>query len=257
MGKKTISILLCLAILVCTSACDTTEIGVIANQPVVVAVGTEESAEYYAALDYTSTNGFDLAKYRARQSAILAVENAKADYVIISDKVATKEFLENTNLQWQENIPFKIEYSAIFNKGDEAFKSTFDDAVKALKEEQVFEKIQEAHFQGEGYAVNENVKTKGRLTVICAPVFDDMLYYDENGDVAGCELYIIKEICNKLNVEAELYVCKSFEEMFTALEKGEGDVIISSVPCNDERKDSYLLSEPYFQTEFGLYKRKY
>ncbi len=257
MRKKIILALLCIVTLVCTSACDTDEISVIANQPVVVAVGTEESAEYYAALDYTSTNGFDLAKYEARQSAVLAVENAKADYVIISDKAATKEFLENTHLQWQENTPFKIEYSAVFKKGDVELKSAFDNAVQQLKEEQVFEKIQNAQIQGEGYTVNENNETNGQLTVICAPVFDDVLYCDENGEVAGCELYIIKEICNKLNVDVELHVCKSFEEMFTALEKGEGDVIISAVPYNEERTTTYLLSEPYFQTEFGVYKRKY
>lgn len=257
MRKKIASILLCAIMLVCLSACDSAEIDVIANQPVVVAVGTEESAEYYAALDYASLNGYELEKFQARQSAILAVENAKADYVIINDKTATKEFLENTNLQWQENTQYKHEYCAVFNKGDEAFKSAFDNAVQALKEAKVFESIQNAHFQGKSYTVNEAVKTTGKITVICAPVFDDILYCDDNGDITGPELYIIKEICNKLAVDVDFYVCKSFEEMFVALEEGKGDVIISAVTYTDERAVTHLLSEPYSQTDFGVYKRKY
>ncbi len=257
MKKKVISILLCAAMLFCLSSCDSGETGVVVNEPVVVAVGTEESADYYAALDYTSTNGYELVKYQSRQAAVVAVENAKADYVVINDKTATKEFLENTELQWQENTAYKTEYCAVFNKEDKALKQAFDEAIESLKTEGVFENIQNSHYLGEQYTVDDNAEADGTITVICAPVFDNMLYYDENGEITGCELFVIKELCNKLGVEVELCICQDFEDMFISLEKGDGDVIISAVSYTDERATTHLLSEPYFQTEFGVYKRKY
>ena len=84
-----------------------------------------------------------------------------------------------------------------------------------------------------------------------------MLYYNENGELEGKELYIIKELCKALEVNAQIHVCEEYEAMFQALENGEGNVIISAIEYTPERAEDFLLSEPYSRTTFGVYERKF
>lgn len=256
MKNKIILLVGVLALLLCLCSCDSNETGVVIKQPIQVAVGTESSADYYAARDFASVNGYELLEYQTRQGAIIAVENGKADYVIINSNDATEELLHGADLRFVENTEYEIEYCAVFNKGDEELKKKFDKAIEELNNKNIVESIHSAFAKGEAYSVEYPKAVDGKLTIICAPVFDNLIYYDEQGDIAGKELSIIKELCRELSVEFEIYVCEDFEEMFLALENGEGDVIISAVEYTDQRAESYLLSEPYSKTQFGVYERK-
>lgn len=256
MKNKIILLVGVLVLLLCLCSCDSNETGVVIKQPIQVTVGTESSADYYAARDFVSVNGYELLEYQTRQGAIIAVENGKADYVIINSNDATEELLQSADLRFVENTEYEIEYCAVFNKGDEELKERFDKAIEELNKKNIIENINNAFAKGEAYSVEYPKAVDGKLTIICAPVFDNLIYYDEQGDIAGKELSIIKELCRELSVEFEIYVCEDFEEMFLALENGEGDVIISAVEYTDQRAESYLLSEPYSKTQFGVYERK-
>ncbi len=239
----------------CFSSCDSAETGVVITNPVKVAVGVPDSSQFYATQEYAISEGYELVEYETMESAIVSVENGKNDFVVIDSNSATKELLDSVNLEWTENTPYKIEYCAYFEGNNENLQAEFNNAVKELKQKGVFDEINRAYSEGRVYTPNPNSSENGTLKILCSPVFDDFLYFDENGDLAGKELSVIYEICAELSMEAELVVVE-FDELFYQLEQGEGDVIISALEYNEQRAETYLFSDTYNETTFGVYKRK-
>ncbi|MBR0536474.1 MAG: transporter substrate-binding domain-containing protein [Clostridia bacterium] len=254
---RKISVLLVLIILLSFVSCDSAETGVVINNPVEVAYTTEIGAEQFAAKEYATDKGYNTLEFPTRQAAIVAVESGKAEYVIINDNSATEKFISNTKLEFYEYSQYKVDFCAVFNTDDNAFAQQFNGVVNELKGKGTFSKIDEACRKGEPYIVTGATHYKGKIKVICAPVFDGLLCTDEEGNLTGRDLYYIKEICNALSYEVEFIVCENFEDMFTKLENGEGDLIISPVESTSYREKQYIFSEPYSSLHFGVYKRKY
>lgn len=255
MRKKILTLVLVLAVIFSFSSCDTAETGVVITQPVKVAVQSS-SAEYLAAYDYAIAKGYELVEYESRQAAVIAVENGKADYVIVSSEEATDDFLSSVDLQLVGNTEYKIQYCAVFRKDNQVLKASFNQAISKLKQTGAFDEINSAYSAGENYEPENYSLENEKITVLCCPVFDNLLFMDEKGNLAGKELDFIGEICNELSLEAQISVVKEYDEMFVALEQGAGDIIISAVEYTPELEDDYLLSDVYNQTTFGVYKRK-
>ena len=255
MRKKYIVLLLVIAIAFCFSSCDSSEIGVVITQPVMVAVETG-SVEQIAAYDYAVDKGYELVEYDSRQSAIVAVENGKADYVVMNSNEVTSKLLQSVDLEKLENTDYSINYCAVFRKDSQNLQTSFNSVINKLKSDGVFDKINESYLSGESYRSDNVTLNDGKITVLCCPVFENLIYFDEDGNIAGRELDYIAEMCNALSLEAELVVIKEYDEMFKALEDGKGDVIISAVEYTPELEADYLLSDIYNQTTFGVYKRK-
>ena len=98
MGKKIISLLMALCLLFSFSACDSSETGVSVNEPAKVAVGLDDGRAVIAAGEYAVNNGYELLKFETQQAAIIAVENGKADFVILNSDKTTAELINNTEL---------------------------------------------------------------------------------------------------------------------------------------------------------------
>ena len=255
MKKKFILLLLAILISFSFSSCDSAESGLVVNQPVKVAVAAN-SLDYLAAYDYTVDKGYELLEFDSRQAAIVAVENGKADYVVINSNDATEKLLESVSLSFVENTQYSVDYCAVFRKDSTALQKQFNSAITQLKTDGVFDKINKSYRAGESYSSDNVTLNDGKITVLCCPVFDSLLCFDESGNVKGKELDFISEMCNALSLEAELMIITEYDEMFTALNEGEGDVIISAVEHTAELEADYLLSDVYNQTTFGVYKRK-
>lgn len=245
-----------LLLLVAFASCDSGEAGVVISQPVKVAVGLSSPVDCLAAYDYAMSKGYELVEYETRQAAVVAVENGKADLVIINSDEATDEYLDNMNLQWVENADYKIEYCAVISKDNEVLKSDINNAVGNLKSNGTLQKIKDAYSKGEIYKSDNASLYDGKITVLCSPIFENLLYTEADGTLAGKELDFIWEICNQLSLEAQISVVKEYDEMFSALEQGAGDIIISAVEYTPELENDYLLSDAYNETTFGVYKRK-
>ncbi len=254
MSKKLVSVLLVVAFLVALVSCDSEESGVVIEPTVKVAVGTDSASSFLAAQEYTSANGCELLEYDSRESAVISVENGVADYVVISSDEITDEYLSSVSLEWVQDTEYKIEYCAYFNKNNNDLQYCFNQVIKEMKDDGVFESINEAKRKGESYAAESTAEPDGSLTILCAPIFDNRFSYNENGTLVGVEYDIIKEMCNYLDVKAELVIFKDVTAMFSALEKGEGDVVISSLMYTEERATQFLCSDIYAETTFGLYK---
>lgn len=256
MGKKIISLLLVLCLVFSFSACDSADTGVSIEGPVKVAVGIEDGRASFAAKEYAVDNGYELLEFETQQAAIIAVENGKADFVILNSDKTTAELINNTELLWVENTEFKIQYCAVMKQGNDALASKVNNAIVSLKSKDIPKKINKAFFDGVPYESTDSPIGTNSMKVLCSPVFDDLLYTDKSGVLAGKELEFINEICNELSSEAQITVITEYDNMFTTLEDGVGDIIISAVEYTPELENEYVLSDAYNETTFGVYKRK-
>ncbi len=256
MVKRIISlILLCLIASTFLTSCDSGETGVVINEPVKVAVGIESTAAINAAKHYSEEKGYEIIEYETLQAAVIAVENGVADYVVIDEYIAADSYISTTDIKYFEDSGFSINYCAILRKDSAELHKSVNYAIEELNTDGVLTEIKKCFKSGKNNAIELSGAINGELKVLCAPVFDNLLYFDESGDLVGIEKDIINAIADKLSVTPELIFYDTVEDMFEALENGEGDIIISALEYTDARNEQYLLSPPYNSTQFAVYKR--
>ncbi len=254
MYKKVISILLVVSFFTCLVSCDSEETGVVIDEPIKVAVGTDDSSSVSAARDYASVNGYELVEYDFREGAIVSVENGVNDYVVLNSDNITDEYLSSVSLDYVEDTGYKIEYCAYFDKNNTDLQQCFNQTIEEMKTDGTLDSIDEARLKGKTYTPKANKNPKGSITILCTPIFENRLYYTDSGQLKGVEYDIIQELCSRLNVKADIVIYSDFTVMFSDLDKGKGDVVISSATYTQERASQFLCSDIYAQTTFGVYK---
>lgn len=77
-------------------------------------------------------------------------------------------------------------------------------------------------------------------------------YQDENGELTGLEVDMLKHIAEKNNIDLNFEITE-FESMFVGLDAGRYDLIVGNISKKPEREEKYLLSsEPYFRSKIAL-----
>ena len=108
--------------------------------------------------------------------------------------------------------------------------------------------------QGAGSGSEEN--TSGETTEVQHLVFAcpgrsaRYNFVNEDGELDGYEVALIKEVDNRLDdVEIELIYTGEFSALFPGLESGQYDIVGGGISWKQERADTYLYSEvPYFHS---------
>lgn len=85
---------------------------------------------------------------------------------------------------------------------------------------------------------------KGKLLIGTDATYPPMEYVDDEGNLVGHDIELGNRIAEELDLTAE-FISIPWDDIFTTLENGEIDVIISSVTITDERKQLYDFSIPY------------
>ncbi len=70
-------------------------------------------------------------------------------------------------------------------------------------------------------------------------------YVDENGEIVGFDIDLMKAIAEEAGLEVE-FVNTRWDGIFVALASGEFDAVISAATITDERKQTVDFSDPYF-----------
>lgn len=77
-------------------------------------------------------------------------------------------------------------------------------------------------------------------------------YQDENGELTGLEVDMLKHIAEKNNIDLQFEITE-FESMFVGLDAGRYDLIVGNISKKPEREEKYLLStKPYFRSKIAL-----
>ncbi|MFH0875028.1 MAG: ABC transporter substrate-binding protein [archaeon] len=101
----------------------------------------------------------------------------------------------------------------------------------------------------------QNIKDRGKLIVGTYGEIPYITFLDESKNFAGYDTEIARDIASKLEVSVE-FRKMSFPEMFTAVKKGDVDILMSVITITPERSLEMLFSIPYFQGGQALMVRK-
>ncbi len=249
--KRIISCVLCLAFLFSLASCDDFSEDIQPEKIIAVkyASGNELASEEYEA------QGFTKVTYNSSSDVVLAVENGKADYGILDDFELNSYLSAGRNIKNKELCEYSISYCAYFNLENETLKDSFDKAIGDLKNDGTLERIKTAHLKGEVFSNSVTDSENGTLVMLCDPSFENRVYTDDSGNVAGLDVTVAREICNNLGYDLEI-VTADFDELFSKLQEGEGDFVITACEVTEEREEYYLASDTYFTLNYNLIERK-
>lgn len=103
-------------------------------------------------------------------------------------------------------------------------------------------------------SVAADSEEKAGVLRILSESFEPFLYVNELGAPAGFEYEILASFAASEGLGIEV-VWTSFAEAIDALERGDGDVIASTMTITGERKERLDFSVPYFSTRVVLVQR--
>lgn len=108
---------------------------------------------------------------------------------------------------------------------------------------------------GAGKAPDVAVKTivDGTLRA-CSDVPYEPFVYLEDGRHAGIEPDLLRALAQEMRLNSDI-VDVNFEHIFTEMEAGKCDLVVSAVSITDERKQKYLFTDPYFEINQSLLVR--
>ncbi|ABQ46353.1 extracellular solute-binding protein, family 3 [Thermotoga petrophila RKU-1] len=101
----------------------------------------------------------------------------------------------------------------------------------------------------------DEIKSRGYLLVGLSADFPPFEFVDENGNIAGFDVDLAKEIARRLGVELKI-VDMTFDGLIPSLLTKKIDVIISGMTITEERKKVVAFSDPYFDAGQVIVVRK-
>jgi len=103
-------------------------------------------------------------------------------------------------------------------------------------------------------APDEGTQPAGRVRVLSAS-FAPFLYAGEDGRPEGFEHDILASFAEANGLDLEIVWVEDFATIFDALQRGDGDLISSTLTITGDRLEKYDFSVPYFSTRVVLVQR--
>ena len=223
------------------------------RQPVVAVSSVSGNVD--AARDFAKSKGAECIEFSSDSDAVTAIINGKADYVVLDEYSGYLFEKENDELCFSEKCEYNIEYRACFSLDNSDLCEQFNTAIFEMKKDGTIDEIKSIVYNKEEYITSEPTGDKGVLVMVCDPIFDNRVCFDENNELTGTDIYIAKELCNYLGYNLVIET-KGFDDMFSALDTGEADFIMSCIEKTEQRAEHYLFSDVYATYTYNVYKLK-
>ncbi len=249
--KRFYSFVLCLAFMLALSSCGETESILPEEKIVAVEYGLEGSIESESFF----VDGFSIATYNTPSDVVLAVENGKATFGVLDDFQFNSYISAGRKIKNVALCGYRIEYCACFASDNEALQEKFNAAIHLLNKDGTLEKIKSDNLKNVAYEPIESIKSNETLVMLCDPSFPNRLYLNDNNDAVGLDIDIAKAICNYLGYELEIRTA-DFDDLFTMLQEGEGDFVISAAEVSEIKAEQFLLSDTYFTLNYHLIEKE-
>lgn len=251
--KRVFSLFVLLSFVISSASCSAAK-DIIKDNPQDTIIGyvsftvSETAAKTYAA------NGVSLVGYNTLGDLVLAVENGKVDYGLLADYEYTLAINSQRDIKLYETCDYKVDFCAYFRNEDVSLFNRFNESVKDMKQKGIIEKIKLAEYNGNTYNSSYLDEGDEKLTILCTPYYERFIYFTDNGLVKGIDVNIAEEFAAANNYLLSFDICEK-DDMFFALENGEGDMILSATEFTEERAENYLASDIYNSIEFYLVTR--
>ena len=83
------------------------------------------------------------------------------------------------------------------------------------------------------------------------PEFKPFEFIDDEGNIAGIDVAIMNKICEKLGYTVQWEIM-SFDALVPSVNTGKIDASIAGMTITDERKESVLFTDPYFDANQAI-----
>lgn len=90
----------------------------------------------------------------------------------------------------------------------------------------------------------EEVQDAGELVVGTSGTLIAASYYDENDELTGYDVEVMREIANRLDLDVSFEIM-GIDSMLPAIQSGRIDVAANDIEPTDSRKEQFNFSEPY------------
>ncbi|MFN6946733.1 MAG: transporter substrate-binding domain-containing protein [Cytophagaceae bacterium] len=100
----------------------------------------------------------------------------------------------------------------------------------------------------------QDIRKDGTLKAIVG--YGSTSYFTYKGQAMGYEYELLTRLADKLGVKLEIVVAHNYDEMFTKLNTGQGDLIAFGLTITESRKNYVAFTEYHTTTEQVLVQRK-
>lgn len=228
-----------------------------------VAVQTATTSDDFAkAILAEGEVSFEILRYEKVTQCYDELKLGRVDAILV-DEVVAAAYMDVSKVVWtnDEGEPMGI----CIKKGNDDLAAIIEKAIDTLYYDGTVATIATKYF---GNNVTEGVRTvtekpeldlsalktikDGILMVGMEVGYPPMEYLDDDGlTPIGFDVELSAKIGELLGVEVEL-VNTAWDGIFAALDKGEFDLIMSSVSITPDRQEKFILTEPYISNKIVL-----
>lgn len=101
----------------------------------------------------------------------------------------------------------------------------------------------------------EQIRERGTLIVGTSADFAPFEYVDEQGNLAGFDIELIREIGERMALEVDIQDMP-FDSILAAVQEGKIDIAIAGLNYTEERDEQVDFTDPYFASETVLIVRE-
>ena len=249
--KRFCCLLLCLVFVFSLASCEGTEIISTEEKVVAVEYGLADSINGESFI----ADGFSVVEYNSSSDVVLAVENGKADLGVVDDFQLNSYIAAGRKIKKKALCEYQIDYCVYFNSENEALQEEFNKAIDNLSNNGTLEEIKSKNLKSVVYQQTELIKSDKNLVMLCDPSFPGRIYMSNNNEIVGMDVDVAKAICNTLGYELKIKTA-DFDDLFTMLQEGEGDFLISATQVSDIRAEQFLLSDTYLTLNYHLIEKE-
>ncbi len=201
-------------------------------------------------------DGAQLIDYNTLSDLLLAIENGYVDYGVLSDYEYVLAENAERKIEVYEECSFKMELCAYFRSDAIELCNQFNDFVKSMKDKGIIDKIKNSEYNGIAYHSSYTGKGENELKVLCNPSVNLFMYMPEEGYYSGIDVDILETFAEENNYSISYISEFDDDELYSKLQSGDGDMVISACLFNSKRAEKFLASDSYLTIKFNLVTRK-
>jgi len=99
--------------------------------------------------------------------------------------------------------------------------------------------------------VYKEIRDRGTLIVGTSADYAPWEYVDENGEFAGYDIELIREIGARMDLEVEIQDM-GFDTLISAVKQGKIDVVIAAMSITEKRKEQVDFTDGYYDGAHGF-----
>lgn len=165
----------------------------------------------------------------------------------------SKETASTDNFKLVKDPSFEVEnYGMMAKKGNTELLEKFNEGLKVIKENGVYDEIYQKYF-GTGEVKSDENKQDKKTTASGGKVYrigTDAAYppfeLQQGGEIVGYDVDILAAVAEAAGFEYELFHA-GWDPLFDGIDKGNIDAGISAITITEDRKQLYDFSDPYFE----------